>query len=98
MLVALFALYDVHSVPDLAVGFAMHVVHSHSGSAPDLGGVEEEIVQWTQFVTALCGGAPFSKLGHLMFEVSQFDYMCAAVVGSSARWLFSWWLLFVFIL
>ena len=37
---------------------------------------------------------------HLMFEVSQFDYVCA-VVGSSTWWLFSWGLFsvwFVFVL
>ena len=81
LLVALFALYGIHNVLDLAVGFTVCVVHSHSGSAPDLGGVEEMIVQWTQFVAALCGGALFCKLGHLMFEVSQFGYVYTAVVG-----------------
>ena len=34
--VAFLTLYGIHSVPNLAVGFAMCVVHSHGCPVPDL--------------------------------------------------------------
>ena len=45
----------------------------------------DKIVQWTQSVMALCYGAPFCKLGHLMFKVSQFGDVRAVIGGM-------WWL------
>ena len=42
--VAFFALYEVHDIWSVIVGFAMCVVCTSSGFAPDLRGVKEFVV------------------------------------------------------